>query len=79
MNATEVENDGTANANWGTLIIVLIVIAVSLTISFVAFNANASGAPVSATPQPLVPVASPGPATNYSAVPGQTPQPKATP
>ena len=79
MSAIQTDNDGTANANWGTLVIVLIVVVVSLTIAFVAYDAHASTAPVSTQPAPIVPVASPGPATNYSSVPGQVPQPKATP
>ena len=79
MSANEIENDGTANANWGTLVIVLMVVVISLTIAFVAYNANAIPTPVSTQPAPLVPVASPGASSGYSSVPGQTPQPKATP
>jgi hypothetical protein len=78
MSAAEIENDGTANANWGTLVIVLVVVIVSLTISFVAYNANASSAPVSVKAAPLVPVLSPEPAAG-NAVGSGVVVPKATP
>jgi hypothetical protein len=79
MSAAEVDNDGTANANWGTLVVVLMVVIVSLTISFVCYNGNASSFPVSAKPAAVQPVLSPGPANNYNSAGGGAVTPKATP